>query len=122
MKTPPSRIQIQPSHIKGIGTGIGTFIIAMILSEPLPEISWIVLGFIFGFLIYGVSLIFYVTSQRQLGAAKVQMIQSFAPILGGIIAWLVFQETLLMTTLIGYGLVMVALIAMGYDALRKKPS
>ena len=108
--------------IKGIGTGIGTFIIAMILSEPLPEISWIVLGFIFGFLIYGVSLIFYVTSQRQLGAAKVQMIQSFAPILGGIIAWLVFQETLLMTTLIGYGLVMVALIVMGYDALRKKPS
>jgi drug/metabolite transporter (DMT)-like permease len=122
MNTPPSRIQIQPSHIKGIGTGIGTFIIAMILSEPLPEISWIVLGFIFGFLIYGVSLIFYVTSQRQLGAAKVQMIQSFAPILGGIIACLVFQETLLMTTLIGYGLVMVALIAMGYDALRKKPS
>jgi EamA domain-containing membrane protein RarD len=50
------------------------------------------------------------------------MIQSFAPILGGIIAWLVFQETLMITTLLGYGLVMVALIAMGYDALRKKPS
>jgi drug/metabolite transporter (DMT)-like permease len=108
--------------IKGIGTGIGTLIIAIVLNEPLPAIPWIFLGLIFGFFIYGVSLIFYVMSQRQLGAAKVQMIQSFAPIFGGIIAWMVFQETLIITTQIGYGCVMVALMVMGYDALGKKPS
>ena len=101
---------------KGIGTGIGTIIIALSLREVEPSFIYVIYALVAGFLIYGLSLIFYVNAQRSQGAAKVQLIQSFAPLLGGILSWIFFQETLLISTLLGYILVVFALFLLGLDS------
>lgn len=107
---------------KGIGTGIGTLIIAYILNEVPPTFLYLIFSFVAGFFIYGLSLIFYVNSQKNQGAAKVQLIQSFAPILGGILSWVFFQEILSMTTVFGYVMVIIALILLGIDSRKGQPN
>ena len=107
---------------KGIGTGIGTLIIAFILNEVAPTFLYLMFSFVAGFLIYGLSLIFYVNALRIQGAAKVQLIQSFAPILGGILSWVFFQETLSITTVFGYVMVVIALILLGIDSRKGQPN
>ncbi|MFZ9138889.1 MAG: DMT family transporter [Bacilli bacterium] len=106
---------------KGIGTGIGTLIIALILNEVAPTVIYLIFSLISGFFIYGLSLIFYVNAQRSQGAAKVQLIQSFAPILGGILSWIFFQEILSITTIFGYILVIIALVLLGIDSRKGQP-
>lgn len=107
---------------KGIGTGIGTLIIAFIINEVAPTFLYLMFSFVAGFLIYGLSLIFYVNAQRSQGAAKVQLIQSFAPILGGILSWVFFQEILSITTVFGYIMVVIALILLGIDSRKGHPN
>jgi drug/metabolite transporter (DMT)-like permease len=107
---------------KGIGTGIGTLIIAFMLNELPPTFLYLIFSFFAGFLIYGLSLIFYVNAQRSQGAAKVQLIQSFAPILGGILSWVFFQEILSMTTVFGYIMVIIALMLLGIDSRKAQPN
>lgn len=106
---------------KGIGTGIGTLIIALILNEVAPNVIYVIFSLISGFFIYGLSLIFYVNAQRSQGAAKVQLIQSFAPILGGILSWIFFQEILSITTIFGYIIVIIALVLLGIDSRKGQP-
>jgi drug/metabolite transporter (DMT)-like permease len=107
--------------IKGLATGIGTMIISVFLLETIPSTFDILIALFAGFVIYGGSLIFYVFSQRTLGAARVQMIQSFAPLTGGILAYLFFNELVGIYTWIGYLLVMVALSMIGVDLMKKDP-
>jgi drug/metabolite transporter (DMT)-like permease len=105
--------------IKGLATGIGTMIISVFLLETMPSTVDIIIALFAGFVIYGGSLIFYVFSQRTLGAARVQMIQSFAPLTGGILAYLFFNELVGIYTWIGYLLVMIALSMIGLDLMKK---
>jgi drug/metabolite transporter (DMT)-like permease len=105
--------------VKGIGTGVGTFIVALLLGEIAPNVTLIVIGLISGFVIYGGSLIFYVYSQRSLGAAKVQMIQSFGPVVGGLIAYLIFQESFTLNTMFGYLAIVIALTLIGIEVNRE---
>jgi drug/metabolite transporter (DMT)-like permease len=107
--------------IKGLATGIGTMIISVILFETIPSTFDILTALLAGFVIYGGSLIFYVFSQRTLGAARVQMIQSFAPLTGGMLAYLFFNELVGIYTWIGYLLVMIALSMIGLDLMKKDP-
>jgi drug/metabolite transporter (DMT)-like permease len=107
--------------IKGLATGIGTMIISVVLLETIPSTVDIIIALFAGFIIYGGSLIFYVFSQRTLGAARVQMIQSFAPLTGGLLAFLFFNEVVGIYTWFGYLLVMIALSMIGLDLLKKDP-
>lgn len=108
--------------IKGIGTGIGTLLVSVLLQEIFPAWWVVFVSLIAGFVIYGGSLIFYVFAQRSLGAAKVQMIQSFSPLMGGIFAWVIFQEFITFATVIGYLFVVVALILIGFDLFKDNPA
>jgi drug/metabolite transporter (DMT)-like permease len=107
--------------IKGLATGIGTMIISVVLLETIPSTVDIIIALFAGFVIYGGSLIFYVFSQRTLGAARVQMIQSFAPLAGGLLAFLFFNEIVGIYTWFGYLLVIIALSMIGLDLLKKDP-
>ena len=108
--------------IKGLGTGIGTLLVSVLLQEIFP-VWWVVLvSLIAGFVIYGGSLIFYVFAQRSLGAAKVQMIQSFSPLMGGVFAWVIFQESVTIATVVGYLFVVIALILIGFDLFKDSPA
>ena len=107
--------------IKGLATGLGTMFISLFLLEAIPSTFEILISLLAGFVIYGGSLIFYVYSQRTLGAARVQMIQSFAPLTGGILAYLFFNEFGVIYTWIGYLLVVIALTIIGQDLMKKDP-
>ena len=56
--------------IKGLCSGIGSFIIALTLKESLPGVKTIIVILILGFVAYGLSIFTYVRAQNALGAAK----------------------------------------------------
>lgn len=68
--------------IKGCFSGMGSFIIALLLGEQIPEIKWIAATLLLGFVAYGLSIKFYIMAQQYLGAAKTSAYYSIAPFLG----------------------------------------
>lgn len=78
--------------IKGIGSGLGSFLIALITGEELTSVKYMVFALLMGFLSYGLSIFFYVYAQRELGAAKTSTYYALAPFIGAILSSLLFKE------------------------------
>ena len=68
--------------IKGTFSGMGSLIVAFFVGEKLPAIQWILLVLMLGFVAYGLSIHFYIMSQKDLGAAKTSAYYSIAPFMG----------------------------------------
>lgn len=68
--------------IKGIFSGLGSLIVALVLGEQIPAFVWMVCVLILGFVAYGLSIHFYIMAQKDLGAAKTSAYYSIAPFLG----------------------------------------
>lgn len=82
---------LQIVMIKGIFSGLGSFIIALIVQEKIPESKYIVLVMLIGFVSYGLSIYFYVKAQRVLGAAKTSTYYAIAPFVGGLFSLAIFR-------------------------------
>lgn len=54
--------------LKGIFSGSGSLVIALIKRENLPEFQYIAAALILGFVAYGLSIFLYVRAQSVLGA------------------------------------------------------
>ncbi|MBE5040163.1 DMT family transporter [Ructibacterium gallinarum] len=78
--------------IKGCFSGLGSFIVALILGENLPTFSWIAAVLLLGFVAYGLSINFYIMAQKDLGAAKTSAYYSIAPFLGVAFSMLLVGE------------------------------
>lgn len=78
--------------IKGIFSGLGSLIVAIILNENIPEIKWIICALILGFVSYGLSICLYINAQKNLGAAKTSAFYSTAPFLGVIFSIFILGE------------------------------
>lgn len=78
--------------IKGIFSGSGSLVVALILGENIPGFHWILLVAGLGFLSYGLSINFYIMAQKELGAAKTSAYYSIAPFLGVAFSILVLGE------------------------------
>lgn len=78
--------------IKGFGSGLGSFIIAICLGESLPDFIYIVLALLLGFVAYGLSIYFYIYAQRDLGAAKTSTYYAVAPFIGAGLSMLIFMK------------------------------
>lgn len=78
--------------IKGFGSGCGSFLIALTLKEYTASLSYLLAALILGFLSYGLSIFFYITAQRELGAARTSAYYAIAPFVGVGLSFLVFQE------------------------------
>jgi len=78
--------------IKGIFAGLGSLVIAVILGEVVWHPIMIALTLLLGFVAYGLSIFFYVTAQRELGAAKTSTFYAFAPFMGALLSLAIFQE------------------------------
>lgn len=78
--------------IKGTFSGMGSFIIALLLGEHIPEIPWIGAVLVLGFVAYGLSIDFYIMAQKELGAAKTSAYYSIAPFLGAAFGMLLLKE------------------------------
>lgn len=78
--------------VKGIGSGAGSFIVAMILGERIPGLSFAALVMILGFVAYGLSIFTYIRAQKTLGAAKTSAYYAIAPFIGAALSAVFLKE------------------------------
>lgn len=86
--------------IKGIGSGLGALVIAISAHQASWNPVFITLSLILGFFAYGLSIFFYVTAQRSLGAARTSAYYAVAPFIGVGISFIVFDEPITATFLV----------------------
>ena len=103
--------------IKGIFSGLGCMIVALIAGESFPGIGFMAGGLVLGFVAYGLSIAFYVRAQRDIGAAKTSAYYSVAPFLGVMFAFLLLGERPAMTFYIALAIMVLATIMMIRDTL-----
>lgn len=95
--------------IKGFGSGLGAFIIALVLGESLPNLSTLLLIAILGFVSYGLSIYVYTYAQRGIGAAKTSTYYAVAPFVGALLSIVFLGEQIT-------PIFIVALVLMGIGA------
>lgn len=80
--------------LKGIFSGLGALVIALIQREPMPKLSYVPLALALGFVAYGLSIFLYVRAQNTLGAAKTSAYYAVAPFIGAMLSFLFLKEML----------------------------
>jgi len=80
--------------LKGIFSGLGSLIVALIVGESLPSLLSAVSALLLGFVSYGLSIFFYVRAQRNLGAARTSAYYSVNPFIASILSLVLFSEPL----------------------------
>lgn len=93
--------------IKGLCCGVGSFIIAKVIGETLPELKYAVLAMLLGFVAYGLSIFMYIRAQRDLGAAKTSAYYSIAPFIGTFLAYVINGEKITEAYILGLILMIV---------------
>jgi len=83
---------LQIVTIKGLCSGTGSLIIAILLKQYCLDFIYIVLALILGFAAYGLSIYFYIKSQRDLGAARTSAYYAVAPFIGVILSVIIFRQ------------------------------
>lgn len=83
--------------LKGLFSGGGAFIIALLLGEKLPQIKYAALVMLLGFVAYGLSIFLYIRAQNTLGAAKTSAYYAVAPFIGALLSFLLLHEKLTST-------------------------
>jgi len=106
--------------IKGIFSGLGSFVIAIILGEAFPEIKYIAFAMILGFVAYGLSIFLYVRAQRDLGAARTSAYYAVAPFIGTLLAFLINKDGLSASYFIGLALMVIGTIYVICDTLERE--
>ena len=87
-----NRSSVQITTIKGIFSGLGSLIVALLAGERLPGFIWGLAVMVLGFVAYGLSINFYIKAQKDLGAAKTSAYYSVAPFLGVLFGVLILRE------------------------------
>lgn len=87
-----SKNPVQIVVIKGIFSGLGSLIVSMLLGESFPGVWPLLLALLLGFVAYGLSIVFYIYAQRELGAAKTSAYYAIAPFIGVALSLVIFAE------------------------------
>ena len=83
---------LQVVVVKGIFSGIGALLTALLAGEAIPRSPAIFGALLLGFVAYGLSIYFYVSAQRGLGAAKTSAYYAVAPFVGSAISLVLYRE------------------------------
>ncbi len=78
--------------IKGLGSGMGSLMVAMILGESMPGVTQIAVIMLLGYIAYGLSIFTYVRAQKTLGAAKTSAYYAIAPFIGVVLSAVFLKE------------------------------
>ena len=78
--------------VKGLGSGTGALIVAVLSGNSLSFTPYILLALILGFVAYGLSIFFYIRAQRYIGAAKTSAFYAFAPFISAFISLVLFPK------------------------------
>ena len=115
-----SKSSVQITTIKGLFSGLGSLIVALIVGESIPEITWIIAVLLLGFIAYGLSINFYIKAQKHLGAAKTSAYYSIAPFLGVFFGIVLLNETPCIQFYIGLVIMIIAIVLMIKDTIEQK--
>ena len=115
-----SKSSVQITTIKGLFSGLGSLIVALIAGENIPEIIWMIAVLILGFVAYGLSINFYIKAQKHLGAAKTSAYYSIAPFLGVFFGIVLLNETPYIQFYIGLVIMIIAIVLMIKDTIEQK--
>ncbi len=88
--------------IKGLGSGLGSLIIAISLNQFSAIWYYILFALILGFFSYGMSLYFYISAQRHLGAARTSAYYALAPFAGALFSFVILKETITLIFVIAF--------------------
>ncbi|MBR3449036.1 MAG: DMT family transporter [Oscillospiraceae bacterium] len=108
--------------IKGFGSGTGSLIVAVIIGENLPEIKYILPAVILGFVAYGLSIFTYIRAQKTLGAAKTSAFYAIAPFIGAMLSFIFLCESLTITYMIAFGIMVLGTVFVVSDTLSTNDS
>ena len=106
--------------IKGLCSGAGAFIIALILQEKLPSLKNIILILALGYVSYGLSIFTYVRAQNTLGAAKTSAYYATAPFIGVLLSVLFLKERLTFLFFIALLVMIAGTVVIVYETLVHK--
>ncbi len=87
-----SKDPLQIVLLKGIFSGGGSVIIGLCAGERIKACGSIAAALCVGFVAYGLSIYFYVYSQRLLGAARTSAYYAVAPFIAAFLSLLIFRE------------------------------
>lgn len=79
--------------IKGLGAGIFSLILSLLLGRTLPDIGHFFLALALGFISYGMSIALFIRALRGLGTARTSTLFSAAPFIGALASLLFLHET-----------------------------
>jgi len=80
--------------IKGFGSGLGALLITWAMRAFIWDSLYIAMALLLGFVAYGLSIFFYISAQRELGAARTSAYYAAAPFIGVIFSWTILHESL----------------------------
>lgn len=103
--------------LKGVFSGGGSFLIAMVKGEQLPDVRYILSAMILGFVAYGLSIFLYIRAQRDLGASKTSAYYAIAPFIGAFLAFIVHGERLTWVYFIALVLMLTGSVYVVYDTI-----
>jgi drug/metabolite transporter (DMT)-like permease len=83
---------VQTTVIKGIGSGLTALALALIFEKIRFDPAFAALALFLGFVTVGLSVWFYILSQRDLGAARTSSVYALAPFIGVTISFLALHE------------------------------
>ncbi len=89
-----SKSTFQIVMLKGIFSGLGSFLVAFIQNEQLPQVIYAAYALLLGFVAYGLSIFLYVRAQKELGAAKTSAYYAIAPFIGALLSFVLLKESI----------------------------
>ena len=112
-----NKSSVQITTIKGIFSGLGSLIVALVIGEHIPGLALIGAVALLGFVAYGLSINFYIQAQASLGAAKTSAYYSIAPFLGVFFGMVLLGERPGIQFYLGLALMIAATVLMVKDTI-----
>ena len=106
--------------LKGLFSGLGSLIVALCLREQFALFEYFALALLLGFVAYGLSIFFYIKAQSIIGASKTSAYYAVAPFIGTFLSFVIFNEKLTWTYLLGLAIMILGTIIVVIDTLAKK--
>jgi drug/metabolite transporter (DMT)-like permease len=105
--------------LKGIFSGIGSLIVALIMGDWFTNIKYVGYALMLGFVAYGLSIFLYVRAQKELGAAKTSSFYAIAPFAGALLSFLILKEPLTRNYIIALIIMLVGSALVVFDTMFK---
>ena len=80
--------------IKGLFSGTGSIILALLTGESFPGVKYIILTLLLGSVAYGLSIFLYIKAQNIIGAASTSSFYAVNPFLGSLLSFVILKEAI----------------------------